>query len=259
MATFNDVDGVTITGTLAVTGAITASAGVTSAGGSQSATSATYGVSGSSGSTLTTTIDAINAGAGAGNTVLTADNAVKIGDAGNPTIDFPGTGAVTFTGNPTVNTGTGTLTAGGAAVVTGSLTIGADVVVSRQAANVAEFGSGDSVLIVGAAALGRRAASADANPTAAFTANGIELGAGGGTATDVTISRAAAGLLGLPTKLQIGAGVQIHTGSGAPSGTLSGALTTAVGLYIRTDGANGAEILYGTRDTGTTWLAVTFA
>lgn len=140
----------------------TAAAGVTidglkiKDGGISPTTSTTIGVSGSSAGTLTTTIDAVNAGAGAGNTVVTADNAVSFGDAGNPTVDFAGSGAVTFSGNPTINTGTGALTVGGSTAVNASLTTTRGIT------------AGDSLRV------GGRAAQADASTATAVTNTAVE-------------------------------------------------------------------------------------
>ncbi len=74
-----------------------------------------------------------------------------------------------------------------------------DWTLSRQAVSVAELGDADSLYILGASQLGRRASSADANPTIAFTANGLELGAGGAGALDILISRIGAGALDFAT------------------------------------------------------------
>lgn len=156
----------------------------------QSGAAVAWGMAANSGSAQNFTIDAVNSGGGTGNLILTADDAIQIGDAGNPAINLAGSGAFTATGNPTFNLGTSLTTLG-------SLRVGADVDFARQAADVGEYGSGDSIFIVGAASLGRRNASADANPTVAFTQNGVEWGAGAGSVTDVLLARIAANTLGL--------------------------------------------------------------
>jgi hypothetical protein len=70
------------------------------------AVDSTWSLSGTSGSTLTLTVDAINAGAGAGHLRLTADDIVYLGDAtGNPAITQQGSGAVSFSGITHVDSG----------------------------------------------------------------------------------------------------------------------------------------------------------
>lgn len=78
------------------------------------AASSTWSLSGSDGGALALTIDAINAGGGAGNLVLNADDGIVLGGADNPTVDYDGSGSISHSGNPARNTGTGTTTAPGA-------------------------------------------------------------------------------------------------------------------------------------------------
>lgn len=229
-----------------------------------------------------------------------ATTAVLIGDAtNNPTVDLPGSGAVTFSGNPTVSLGTNRTTVG-------SLRIGADVDItraaanvaeiadslfsvgaslgiktttldanatavlnaggfslgaggvtavdwnlSRQAASVAELATGDFLFCVGASAIGRRNASADAHPTAALTANGLELGAGGATATDILIRRQAADVAEIPDDLfAVGKvlGIKTTTGDANATARLDGQAlhlgaggVTASDFKIERAGPNQAE------------------
>jgi len=70
----------------------------------------------------------------AGSTLtLTATTAVVIGDAGAPTVDLAGAGAVTASGNPTINLGTGALTLGGATTTTQGVASGTALVVGGRA------------------------------------------------------------------------------------------------------------------------------
>ena len=78
-----------------------------------SGASATWSLSGNDAGALTLTLDAANAGGGTGVLSLTADDEVRIGDAGGPAIMFVGAGAVTATGNPTWDFGTGQADFGG--------------------------------------------------------------------------------------------------------------------------------------------------
>ncbi|MDI7267969.1 MAG: hypothetical protein QME96_08240 [Myxococcota bacterium] len=65
--------------------------------------SGSVGLVGSNAGALTLTIDAQNAGAGTGNLVLTADENVQIGDAGNPTVTFSGSGTIIFSAARTID------------------------------------------------------------------------------------------------------------------------------------------------------------
>jgi len=82
---------------------ITITAGLTS----------TWSITGNDAGNLTLTIDSINAGAGNGLVVVTADNDVTLGDAvGNPTLTLAGTGALTMaTSKRLVNAAAETLSA----------------------------------------------------------------------------------------------------------------------------------------------------
>lgn len=139
--------------------------------------------------------------------------------------------------------GGGAISTGANQLSVGSLVIGSDVSVSRQAANVAELGSGDSFFSVGAASIGRRNASADANPTTAITANGLEFGAGGASATDVLVSRTAANTISLASGdtlttnslSETTAGAGITLGTGAEIIGVSKVVSTAIS-YNTADG-----------------------
>jgi len=61
------------------------------------------------------------------NTTITATTGVIVGDAGNPTFDLAGSGAVTASGNPTWNTGTAQVTIPGPLVSTSLITTDQDV------------------------------------------------------------------------------------------------------------------------------------
>lgn len=246
-------------------GAVTIASGATA----QTTAAATGGASGAvsvkSGATDVTVASGTGGASGA-LTVRTGDTDISAAVAATG----GATGAASFGSGAALSTGAGatsgasgavTLSSGASADAnTGSVTIGSGIPAATGT-------SGNVAISTGA-------------PTGAGTSGNISLTIGttsGGTTgtiqlagkVDLTTSGAVTatgnpainlgtGMLTIGSKLVLG-GVQVHTGAGAPSGTLSGALTTAVGLYIRNDATNGATILYGTRDTGTTWLAVTFA
>ena len=164
---------------------------------------ASWGMVSTNAAAQTLTIDAQNAGAGTGNLVLTADDVVQLGDAGNPAITQVGTGQVTFTGNVDANVGldvTGTITLAGAADITGVDEIGfADAAAAasatgrlRRNATALEFHDGGASRVLYMVA-GLDVAVADGG-TGASTAAGARTNLG---AADVARSlTAGAGLTG---------------------------------------------------------------
>lgn len=171
----------------------------------------------------------------------------------------------------------------------------ADTQLWRASANVWETGSGDSLFAVGTAGVGRLAATTDANPTAALNASGLVLGAGGATAPTWALayvgpndaamaagdSLLAQGTGKLAAKISTGdthnvaeltqvgitlgvggetaPGVQVLAGAGAPSGNIGGRLTTAAGVYYRTDADALGTVQYVTHNNGTNWGVAVFA
>lgn len=135
-----------------------------------------------------------------------------------------------------------------------------DWVLSRQAANIAEMASGDSLFSVGTAFIGRRALAADANPTVSLSANGLELGVGGATALDWLLSRSGVGIAGIADSKSFTWGTSqdtgiSHDGTNTVIDHNTGELILAMGTRAFTqDPEIGAELKRLPADSGATAL-----
>ena len=187
----------------------------------------------------------LGAGGATAPTVSLAFQAANIAELGSGDSLYAVTGTLGVRALSADANATASLSASSLSLGVGGATA-VDWVLSRQAANIAEMVSGDSLFSVGASSIGRRNASADANFTAAITANGVELGAGGGTSPTWAIAYSAANVAALAAGDSLSISntgelindrytlvTVVATGAaGANDGTLTGTVKTLDGTAV---------------------------